>query len=77
MNKLTPKKVLTDLVAIYREINLLTEDTKILISEGKEVFGDDVDVAAIKKLAKLIAAAKEGEAVEKMKSFIELTEELA
>jgi hypothetical protein len=77
VQKLTPKKVLTDLVAIYREINLLSEDTKALIAEAKEVLPEDVDVAAINKLAKLIALAKEGEAVEKMKSFIELTEELA
>ena len=77
MEKLTPKKVLTDLVAVYREINLLTQDAKSIMEEAKEILPEDTDFSGIDKLAKLMAKEKDGEAVVKMQAFITLAEELA
>lgn len=75
--KITKKQVLEKLLSIYREIDMLTEDAKAINENAVEELGDKVLIGNINKLAKLMAKETEANAVEKMKSFIELTEELA
>lgn len=77
MEKLTPQKVFNNLKNVYVEILTLEQDAKGIIDEAKDVLPEEVDVAAIAKLAKLAAKSKENDAIEKMKAFIELAEELS
>lgn len=75
--KVTNKQVLEKLVSVYREINMLTEDSKAIVENAVEEIGDKVLVGNINKLAKLMAKETEANAVEKMKSFLSVVEELA
>lgn len=77
MEKLTNKVVFDRLVALYGEIATLEQDITAVTDEAKDVLGSNIDIANIKKLAKLSATDKVGSAIEKMKAFIELTEKIA
>lgn len=76
MAPLTQKEVLKRLTVVYREISVLQMDVKTICEEAAEVL-PEADLPSLKKLAQLLAKDKVGFEVEKLKSFLELADELA
>lgn len=77
MEKLTQKIVFDRLVALYGEVATLEQDIALVVEEAKDVLGDEIDLAQVKKIAKLVATEKLGGAVEKTNAFLAAVEELA
>ena len=67
--KKTQQQYFDNFVNLYSELAMLTEDVKQLTEQFKEDY--ESDIANLKKVAKLKAEQKVGEAVEKVKAFKE------
>ena len=76
MEKLTPKQVFKNLVEIYREVETLNADAKVVIEEAKEVLGDEVDAALINKIAKAHAKDQVGKLEDGAKALLAVIEEI-
>lgn len=72
--KLTNKEVVERLVNIYREVNLLQEDAKSLVTQAKD---EGLDHSTLNALAKAIASDKVADVEEKYQKFLDLAEEVA
>ena len=71
--KLTNKEVVERLVNIYREVSLLQEDSKSILSEAKE---QGLDHSTLNKVAKAIANDKVNDVEEACQKFLDLAEEV-
>ncbi len=72
--KLTNKEVVERLVNIYREVSLLQEDSKSILSEAKD---QGLDHSTLNKVAKAIANDKVADVEEACQKFLDLAEEVA
>ena len=71
--KPTQKELFSRFVNTYIEIDTLNDDVKQLSEEVKEHYSD-LDLANMKKVAKLKAAQKVGDGVAKANEFLEAVE---
>ncbi len=71
--KLTNKEVVERLVNIYREVSLLQEDSKSILSEAKD---QGLDHSTLNKVAKAIANDKVNDVEEACQKFLDLAEEV-
>lgn len=71
--KQTQKQYFDRFVALYGELDMLNQDIKQLTEEFKEDHGE-ADIVNLKKVAKLKAEMKVGDAVEKHNDFLEAVE---
>lgn len=68
--KKTQQQYFDNFVNIYSELAMLTEDVKQLTEQFKEDYSES-DIANLKKVAKLKAEQKVGDAIEKVEAFKE------
>lgn len=68
--KPTQQALFERFVNIYTELATLTDDVKQLTEEAKELY-PDADISNMKKVAKIKAESKLGDAVEKTEAFLE------
>ena len=68
--KKTQQAYFENFVALYGELSTINEDIKQLSESYKEDYADG-DLANLKKVSKLVAEQKLGEALDKLESFKE------
>ena len=68
--KKTQQQYFDNFVNLYSELAMLTEDVKQLTEQFKEDY-ESADIANLKKVAKLKAEQKVGDAVTKSQDFLE------
>ena len=68
--KKTQQQYFDNFVNLYSELAMLTEDIKQLTEQFKEDYSES-DIANLKKVAKLKAEQKVGDAIEKVEAFKE------
>ena len=68
--KKTQQQYFDNFVALYGELSTINEDIKQLSESYKEDYADG-DLANLKKVSKLVAEQKLGEALDKLESFKE------
>lgn len=71
--KQTQKQYFNRFVALYGELDMLNQDIKQLTDEFKHDYSE-ADIANLKRVAKLKAEMKVGDAVEKSQDFLEAVE---